>query len=106
MFGFGDNWSNENHLWWTGAQPGATLELAVPVEKAGKYKLLAQLTKAIDYGIVQIYLDGNKLGEPIDLFNNGVVATGELDWGIHELSGGEHVLKVEIVGANNAAKKS
>lgn len=106
MAGFGDVWSNENHLWWTGAQPGATLELAVPVEAAGRYKLLAQLTKAIDYGIVQMYLDGNKLGEPIDLFNNGVAATGELDWGIHELSGGEHVLKVEIVGANNAATKS
>ena len=28
---------------------------------------------AIDYGIVQLSLDGKKLGAPIDLINNGVV---------------------------------
>jgi hypothetical protein len=106
MSGFGSDWSNESHLWWTDAKPGDTLELAVPVEKAGSYRLEMQLTKAIDYGIVQLSLDGKKLGGPIDLFNNGVVATGVLDMGTHELSRGQHVLKVEIVSANEKAVKS
>ncbi len=69
MSGYEGTWSNESHLWWTDAKPGDTLDLAVPVEKAGTYKLKMQLTKAIDYGIVQLSLDGKKLGEPIDLFN-------------------------------------
>ena len=102
----GSDWSNESHLWWTDAKPGDTLDLAVPVEKAGTYRLKMQLTKAVDYGIVQLSLDGKKLGEPIDLFNNGVVATGVLDMGMHELSKGQHVLRVEIVGANEKAVKS
>jgi len=106
MSGFGDAWSNESHLWWTGAKPGDILELAVPVQKAGTYRLKMQLTKAIDYGIVQLSLDGKKLGEPMDLFNRGVVATGVLDMGAHELSQGQRVLKVEIVGANEQAVKS
>ena len=35
-----------------------------------------QLTKAPDYGIVQLYLDGQKLGDPIDLYRDGVSAHG------------------------------
>jgi len=106
MSGYSGDWSNESHLWWTGAKPGDTLELAVPVEKAGTYKLKMQLTKAVDYGIVQLSLDSKKLGEPIDLFHRGVIATGALDMGTHELSQGQHVLRIEIVGANEKAVKS
>jgi len=103
---YGTQWSGDAHLWWTDAKPGDTLEMAVPVEKTGVYRLKMQLTKAVDYGIVQLYLDGKKLGEPIDLFNNGVVATGILDMGKCELDKGEHRLKVEIIGANDKAVKS
>ncbi|MBN1360284.1 MAG: DUF2961 domain-containing protein [Sedimentisphaerales bacterium] len=106
MFGFGPDWSNETHLWWTDAKPTDTLELAFDVEKAGTYRLTMQLTKAIDYGVVRLYLDGKKLGDAIDLFNDGVIATGPLDMGRHELTQGQHVLKVEIVGANEKAIKS
>jgi hypothetical protein len=106
MYGYGPNWSGDAHLWWIEAKPGDTLDLAVPVQKAGTYRLKMQLTKAIDYGIVQLYLDGEKLGGPIDLFNDGVVATGALDMGVHKLDKGEHKLTVEIVGANEKAVKS
>ena len=44
------------------AKPGDKLDLALPVKQAGKYRLGMQLTKAPDYGIVQLYLDGQKLG--------------------------------------------
>jgi hypothetical protein len=106
MTAWGETWSNAAQLWWTGAKPGAKLELALPVAKAGKYQLLAQLTKAVDYGIVQLSLDGEKLGPPVDLFHDGVIPTGELDLGTHALSAGEHKLAVEITGANPKAVKS
>ena len=105
LSGFGVDWSSEAHLWWIEGKPGDTLELAVPVKKTGAYRLKMQLTKAIDYGIVQLYLDGEKLGGPIDLFNNGVIPTGVLDMGIHKLGKGQHTLRVEIVGANEKAVK-
>ena len=64
-------WSNDAHLWWIEAKPGDKLDLALPVKQAGKYRLGMQLTKAPDYGIVQLYLDGQKLGDPIDLYHDG-----------------------------------
>jgi len=106
MFGFGDGWSNGAHLWWTGAQPGHKLVLSVPVEEDGKYELQVQLTKAVDYGIVQLYLDDQKLGEPIDLYNDGVIPTGKMSFGTHELTQGEHKFTVEIVGSNERAVKA
>jgi len=105
MANFGPAWSGESQLWWTGAHPGDRLVLEVPVEKAGKYKLVANFTKAIDYGVHQLSLDGKKLGSALDLFNDGVVATGPVDLGTHELAAGKHKLTVEITGANPKAVK-
>ena len=106
MTGFGDRWSNDAHLWWINAKLGDELVLALPVKESGNYKLLAQLTKAVDYGIVQFALDGQKLGRPIDLYNDGVVPTGELDLGRLELTTGDHKLSVKITGANEKAVKA
>ncbi len=106
MDGYDSDWSGDAHLWWTDAKPGDTLDLAVPVRKTAAYRLKIQLTKAVDYGIVQLYLDDKKLGDKIDLYNDGVLATGVLDMGVHELTEGEHKLRVEIVGANEKAVKA
>ncbi|HWQ91108.1 MAG TPA: glycoside hydrolase family 172 protein, partial [Clostridia bacterium] len=103
MSGFGDQWSNDAHLWWTQAKPGDQLELALPVAAAGNYELKMQMTKAPDYGIIQLYLDGQKLGEPIDLYHSGVVPTKMVSFGTHQLSRGQHKLVAEVVGANPKA---
>jgi hypothetical protein len=106
LTGFEGMWSNDTHLWWISAKPGDKLELAFPVKAAGKYKLGMQLTKAPDYGIVQLSLDGQKLGKPIDLYRKSVRPTGGLAMGEHDLTAGEHKLTVEIIGANEQAIKS
>ncbi len=104
--GYGGNWSDQTHLWWTRGKPGDRLTLGIPVKEAGKYKLVVQMTKAVDYGIIQLSLDGQKLGAPIDLYNRSVVPTGPLDLGLQELTKGDHRLTLEIVGANPRAVKS
>ncbi|MBM4039225.1 MAG: DUF2961 domain-containing protein [Planctomycetes bacterium] len=99
------NWSNDRQLWWRDGKPGDKLAFALPVPKAGKYAVVANLTKAVDYAIVQFHLDGEKLGEAMDLYNNGVVTTGPKVVGTAKLDAGEHKLTVEITGANPAAVK-
>lgn len=102
----GNSWSEDAHLWWTGASPGDRLTLALPVEKSGKFDIRAQFTKAADYGIVRLSLNGSPLGDSIDLYNDGVVPTGEMSLGVKELTAGEHRLTIEIAGANEAAVKA
>ncbi|MHB8900580.1 MAG: DUF2961 domain-containing protein, partial [Thermoguttaceae bacterium] len=103
---FGKSWKNNDQLWWTGAKPGDKLEIALPVDAAGTYDVSVVLTKARDYGIVQLSLDGNKMGQPIDLYNPAVIPTDPIPLGTVELAKGEHVLGVEILGKNDKADPS
>lgn len=106
MSGFpADRWSNDSQLWWTGAKIGSKLDLELPVEAEGKYDLMMAFTKAVDYGIVQTWFDGKKIGDPIDLFNKpSVVSTGVIRIGQIDVKPGKHKLTFEIVGTNpNAA---
>jgi hypothetical protein len=87
--------------------PGDKLEVIVPVQEAGRYRVSAVLTKARDYGIVRLQLDGKPVGEAIDLYNPDVIPTvPPVALGTHELTAGEHRLTVEIVGANEMAIKA
>lgn len=107
MGGFGNKWSNGKQLWWAGAKPGGTLTLALPVTTKGKYKLTAALTKARDYGIIDVALDGKPVATGWDGFNfPTVLHSDELDWGTHDLEAGEHKLTFTITGANPQAVKS
>ena len=99
-------WKNDEQLWWTGARPGDKLVLAVPVAKAGRYEVSVNLTKARDYGIVRLSLDGRAVGGPIDLYFPDVVNSGPISLGTHDLTAGQHRLTVEIVGANPQAVKA
>jgi hypothetical protein len=96
-------WSHWKQLLWRPAKVGDKLELALPVAKSGRYKLVLHNTVAEDYGVFQLHLDGEKLGEPLDLYSaaNRLKATA---LGPRTLAAGEHRLTVEAVGANPAAK--
>lgn len=96
-------WSMSVHLWWRDAKPGDKLTLNLPVAEAGNYEILGQFTKARDYGIVQLFLDGKPLGEPMDFYHPAVVPTGEISLGRQELAAGSHELTAEITGANPEA---
>ncbi|WP_153557446.1 PVC-type heme-binding CxxCH protein [Roseimaritima sediminicola] len=102
-----DRWSGNAQRWWTGAKPGDQLELPLEVAAEGAYQLQIVMTKARDYAVVQLRLDGQPLGEPIDLFNSpDVITTGVLSFETQRLEAGSHTLSIEIVGANPAAQKA
>ena len=100
-------WSGGQQLFWTGAKPRARLELEIDVARAGTFDITAVLTVARDYAIVNLLIDNEALGQPIDLFEYpDVKTTGVLDLGSRELTAGKHRLTVEIIGANDSAIKS
>jgi len=96
------HWSRDSQLWWRDADVGDKLTLEFNVEKAGRYKVIANLTKARDYGIVQVSVNGRKSKQAIDRFNTSV-AHDAIDLGSFELKKGANRLTVEIVGSNEKA---
>ncbi|WP_165228389.1 glycoside hydrolase family 172 protein [Aquisphaera insulae] len=104
MTGFSDGWSGDDQLWWRPAEAGARLELEIPVEKAGTYALSAAFTKACDYGIFELTLDGKPLRE-IDLYaaKPNVLHTGAVPLGTAALEPGNHVLAAKAAGKNAAS---
>lgn len=100
---FGQQWSSHRQLWWNSANPSDNLKAILPVAKAGTYQLSAQFTKADDYGIFEIHLNGKKIKDSIDFYNSSVDVTGIVNLGSHELKAGENEFKVIIIGANPTA---
>jgi putative membrane-bound dehydrogenase-like protein len=99
-----DRWSGDSQLWWTGGKPGDTLSVKLP-PFTGVVDLEVSLTCAVDYGIVQLSLDDQPLGDPIDLYDTQVITTGVLSFPKQSVKGKTHQLNVQIVGANPQAKK-
>ncbi len=101
-----DDDSGSQHLWWHGGQkPGDKLLLEFKAPKAGKYQVFGRFLKAIDYGIIQLAVNGKKAGEPIDFFHDGVVHTAEIPLGTFDLRQGPNELSAVVVGANPKAQK-
>ena len=102
-------WKNDEQLWWTGAKPGDQLALELTTRRnirREKYEMTVHLTKAPDYGIVQFFVNDEKAGEPIDLYNPTVVPSGPISLGTFDLQRRVNQVTVKIVGANPKAVKS
>ncbi|MDA1214263.1 MAG: DUF1553 domain-containing protein, partial [Planctomycetota bacterium] len=99
-------WSDDKHLWWTDGVVGSMLTVNIPVETDGDYRIYAAFTKAHDYGIIKILLDGLPIGEPIDLYDPKVITTGPISLGDHQWKAGDHRLTFEITGSNEKAVPS
>ncbi|MCH7228133.1 DUF2961 domain-containing protein [Haloferula sp. A504] len=105
MAGFRDGkWSGNAQLIWTGGKQGDTAEIGFTVAEGGKYELLVVLTKGPDYGVVQLSIDGGKLGEPIDCHDETVTTTGEISLGHLDLAAGKHTLRATLTGTNEQSK--
>jgi hypothetical protein len=78
---------------------GAWLEIPFQVAKREPRRLLLAVTRANDYGIYQAYLNGVRIGPPLDLY---AAEVGE--WECHLLDfwtdPGDYTLRLECVGKN------
>ncbi|MHB8996625.1 MAG: hypothetical protein ACYC63_15370 [Armatimonadota bacterium] len=86
-------------------KPGHFISFTLPNVPAGKYELFGDFVMAYTYGIVQVSVDGQPVGQPFDAYCDGVDSMGErVSLGTVDLTAGDHEVKVEIVGKNPQAK--
>lgn len=101
----GGRWSGDGQLWWTGAKPGDRLTLELDALRDIEAVEVA-MTCARDYGVIELQIDGQPLGDAIDLYNPEVISTGLLEFKTPGLKAGKHRLTFEILGANPKAAKA
>jgi len=97
QFGPG-NWSGGAQLFISDGRPGDGLTLAIPIAKAGRYELRAYMTMAPGFGRIQFWLDGERLGDPIDLYAPRVIPSGRVVLTTKRLPAGRHMIRSEIAG--------
>lgn len=100
---FAEGFSNESHLWWQGAGPGATMRLKFEMPQAARGKLQLGLTKAPDYGIVSIALNGKVIVPEFDGFAERVEPAAPIEVDAALVAGANELL-VTITGTNDRAR--
>ncbi|MEO6597793.1 MAG: glycoside hydrolase family 172 protein [Planctomycetota bacterium] len=101
---FESTFSHDAHRWWRDGKPGDALVLAVPIAEAARYRVSAAFVRAFDFGIVQVSLGEQRLGQPFDGFAERLGSSGSVELGIVTLPSGEARLRLELVGKNDKAK--
>ena len=101
----GNAWSDDAQLVWTGAGVDDFIEFEIDSPENTTTNLVAQFTMANDYAIIQVYLNGTKIGTEIDGYYYEVVSPGKTRFGKVKLKKGKNILKIKITGANPKAIK-
>jgi hypothetical protein len=97
-------WSGNRQLWWQEGKVGDRLVVEFPAAKAGRQRVKANVTKAVDYGTVTIAINGKEVAGPIDRYHDAV-RSDVIDLGVFDLKEGTNRLEVKIAGANAKAVK-
>jgi hypothetical protein len=92
-------WSNDRHLFCKSSREGY-VELEVELAWGGEYRLDVYFTKASDYGIAEVRVDGRKVGEPFDGYDGRVRPSGKVTLGTLRLTEGAHRVRFTAVGKN------
>jgi len=93
-------WSGGAQLWYQPGAPGGFVAVPVHVAEEGNYEVVGQLTKARDYAIFQLKIDGAPVGPPFDGFDNDIVLSPEVSFGRVHLSAGDHEFRFAVTGKN------
>lgn len=93
-------WSNEHQLF-VAAMKGGHVTLSFDVPITSTYRLDIFFTKAHDFGIAEIALDGKPVGQRFDGFNKVVVPSGRVNFGSVDLAEGAHELRFTVVDKNS-----
>lgn len=100
----GGSWSQDGHMFALETRRGDWIDLALPPAPAGEYRVSLYFTRARDYAIVSVSLNGQPLGEPIDLWaGSGAEPMKPVELPPRALGGDGDVLRIRVEDTNPAA---
>jgi len=95
-------WSHGRQLFCV-APVGGFVASEFDFPRDGRFRLAICFTKARDYGILEVFLDGKKIGTRFDGFDERVVPSGKVDFGIVPLTQGKHRFGFKMVDKNRSS---
>ncbi|MGD9495807.1 MAG: hypothetical protein AB7Y46_05825 [Armatimonadota bacterium] len=95
-----------NALLYRSEQDGDFVEASFEVPEAGEYEIVLQTLDYSGRGIMQVIVDGEPVGAPIDIFHSGQPRLRDSELGTHRLDAGRHTIRFEVVGRNPASDNS
>lgn len=102
MAKYGISWSGNQQLYWNNPSGlDATLTTSITVSEAGEYILGGGYTTATDYGVFELYVNGNKVGDAVDCASTSVAHLTAVH-GTVTLNAGENELVFKMVGATGS----
>ena len=107
----GYDWTGSGQLLFSTAAPNPAIELEFSVQKEEYRGLVLRMTKADNYGIYRILLDGKDIAEleqkdrlkSVDLYSERLTV-GDVYVGSLALAAGKHALRLEGIGQNPNSK--
>ena len=99
---FPGRWSNNAHLLGKAHRIGDFMELQIPTTP-GTHRLTLHATKAADYGILRLWINGQRVMQDFDGYASKVGPTGPILLGAFAGQDGKYTLRVEVIGANPKA---
>jgi len=103
MSGFGQGWSGNAQLLWTGGQPGAVLDLILDVPAGNMYVVELHMTRAPDFGQLRIQVEGKDVAAIFDGYSPTVEPSGPVSVGSFNLGPGPRKVSFMMVGKNAKA---
>lgn len=104
MTTFNGKWGAGAQLWWLFARPGDRLTVPLEAPVAGQFELIGFFTRAPDYGIIRLHVNGKPLEPLMDGYASRVEPTGPVSFGSVQLRKGANELVVELVGKDERSE--
>jgi serine/threonine protein kinase len=91
-------WSGAAQLLWIKGGKDDSLTLLFPVNEAGRQRVKAVFSLSSDFALVDVAVDGKRVtGSPFDLQAEVPTVSDILDFGVFDLTQGEHELKITLL---------
>lgn len=103
MINYGDNWSNQAQLVFAANETGDFITLGFTLTAADTFDIAAYFGKASGNGIVNLKIDDQILGMPVDLYWPFVQRSSRLKFGSAYLTAASHRVTLEVAGKNSAS---
>lgn len=103
----GFRWEGNKQIWWLGGKVDDSWKLQFELNRDGgpiDYALSADFTKAHDYGIADILVDGKVVRKQVNFFEPKLAKTKRLDLGAVRLGPGKHEIEFRLVEHDQRAQ--